>query len=509
MKWSGLLVVVILATFSAPKAVISAEPGNFARRPARYFVKFRSDLSVREVKQRFAKVGLKLRGEIQEIQVYVAEALDPDRFEERGQDLINSSPDVLYLEKDRIVRALESYESHDSSAPPTTPTTPNDPKFQQQKALMRIAPEAAWSLSKGSRDVLVAVTDTGVALNHPELKNQVWTNSNELPGNGIDDDRNGFVDDVNGWNFIGTGNNDPEDDEGHGTHVAGIIGAEGNNSEGIAGVNWLVSILPVKFLDSAGSGTLEGGVRSILYAVKQGARLINASWGDDVTSRTLQDAIEYAFSNGSLVIAAAANSTRDTDVKPNYPSSDVSLGVISVASSSRIGTLSGFSNYGVLSVDLVAPGSDVLSTYLRGKYAKLSGTSMAAPMVTGIGALMLSLKPELSVLELRNGILNAVEESPGYEGKISTRGDIRADLALEQLQTGFQIWPSRLTIALNAPYPLTAYRPEGSVQWDVSDESLARIDANGVLTFLKAGGIQVRARDGSGKQISTAWTRGR
>ncbi|OFZ53620.1 MAG: hypothetical protein A2428_15075 [Bdellovibrionales bacterium RIFOXYC1_FULL_54_43] len=501
-----MLLVAIFATFSIPKAAVSAEGESLVRFPARYFVKFRYELSVREIKQRFARVGLKLQGQIPEIQVYVADAVDPDRFEETGKELVNSSPDVLYLEKDRVVRALESHESHDSSA------SPNDPKFQQQKAMMRIAPEAAWKLSKGSRDVLVAVTDTGVALSHPELKNQIWTNPNELPGNGIDDDRNGFVDDVHGWNFVRTNNNDPpepEDDEGHGTHVAGIIGAEGNNSEGIAGINWQVSILPVKFLDSDGSGTLEGGVRSILYAVKHGARLINASWGDSETSRTLQDAIEYAFSKGSLLIAAAANSTKDTDLKPNYPSADVSLGVISVASSSRTGTLSGFSNYGILSVDLVAPGSDVLSTYLRGKYAKMSGTSMAAPMVTGIGALMLSLEPELSALELRNGMLNAVEESPGYEGKISTRGDIRADFALEQLQKGFQIWPSRLTIALNSPYPLTAYRPEGTVQWEVSDESLALIDANGVLTFLKAGEIQVRARDGSGKQTSTAWIRGR
>ena len=469
----------------------------------RYFVKFKVVLTQEQIVERLTAAGLVLEHAIPEIGVYVAATNNPIQAEQVGVPQLENSPDVAYVDRDRVVHALES-EDFDQELHPYL--IPNDPQYPLQAEMRRIDPENAWNISIGSSKVLVATSDTGMSMSHVELKNQLWTNPGEIPDNSQDDDHNGYIDDVHGWNFV-SNNNNPGDDEGHGTHVAGIIGAEGNNGIGITGVNWRVKIMPVKFLDASGSGTLEGGVQSILYAVSNGAKLINASWGSSGSSPTLHDAIEYAYSHGTLLIAASANDSADTDVSPNYPSADPSLGVLAVASSSGAGQLSSFSNFGITTVDLVAPGSNILSTYLNNGYVRMSGTSMATPMITGVGALMLSVNPDLSVLELRNGLINAVDERTGYGGKISSSGDVNARLAVQQLQAGFQVWPSRLTLPLNYAYPMTAYHASGSVQWSVSNPGIANITPDGVVTFFRNGEVKVIAKDSTGNTASTAWAR--
>jgi subtilisin family serine protease len=319
----------------------------------------------------------------------------------------------------------------------------------------------------------------------------------------VDDDGNGYVDDVRGWDFSAN-DNDPRDENRHGTHVSGIIAAETNNGKGVAGVSWHARLMAVRFLDQNGSGTTEGGIDTILYAAKMGARIINASWGGGGNSKALTDAIDFAWKNGTLLVAAAGNDSRSTDLSPQYPSSVNLPGIIAVASSASDGALSSFSNFGQLSVDVVAPGSNVLSTLPGSEYGRLSGTSMATPMVSGVGALILSIAPGLSALELRNAILNAVTVRSGYSGKISTSGDLDAELAVTQFDSSIlQVWPQRVTLGTGTDFQFTTRGGAGGVAWSLSDSKVAAISSSGVLTPKAAGTVIVTAMDSTGAVAST------
>ncbi|HEY3317169.1 MAG TPA: S8 family serine peptidase [Coriobacteriia bacterium] len=250
---------------------------------------------------------------------------------------------------------------------------PNDPLYVQQWALHNtgqtggtagadISAPKAWSRTTGSRNVVVAVVDTGIDWTHTDLRANVWTNSREIPGNGIDDDRNGFVDDVHGYDF-GNGDAslyDAQDGDQHGTHVAGIIGAAGNNATGVAGVNWNVTIMPVKFLVQ-GSGTDFDGAEAIHYAVDNGADVINCSWGGSEPSDLLDEAFRYAAQHGVLTVTASGNDSANVDETPFYPGCIDSTAIVNVAATDHNDALSDFSNYGK-AVDIAAPGVDVTST---------------------------------------------------------------------------------------------------------------------------------------------------
>lgn len=365
-----------------------------------YLVKFESGITFDRAVEILEGSGLSFKRSIREISVYVTEAADPVAFERFGSKLLLSRSEVVYIEPNFEWKAIEAESG--------LLLSPNDSLFSQQDGLIRTAAERAWNTVTGSRSVIVATTDSGISASHPDLINQLWINSSETPGNGIDDDGNGYVDDLNGWDFV-TQDNDPSDLNRHGTHVSGIIGAQGNNGLGISGMNWNVSLLTARFLDAQGSGTTDAGADAIIYAATNGARLINASWGGGPASNVLRDAITFAYQRGALFIAAAGNDSRNNDSTPSYPASYDLPGVISVASSAANGSLSSFSNFGRTSVHLAAPGTDILSTLLGGQYGRLSGTSMAAPMISGAGALILSQAPGLTALELRNAILNAVD----------------------------------------------------------------------------------------------------
>jgi uncharacterized repeat protein (TIGR01451 family) len=223
--------------------------------------------------------------------------------------------------------------------------------------------QEAWDITTGSSSVIIAVVDSGVAWEHPDLAANIWTNPGETAGNGIDDDGNGFVDDVHGWDFVDN-DNDPtaNDDPGHGTHVAGTIAAVGNNATGVTGVMWTAQIMPVRFLDALGSGSVSDEILAINYAIDNGAKIINASYGSSQSSLSEQTAISAANAAGLLFVAAAGNAAANTDNTPSYPASYDLPNIISVAASDQNDDLAFFSNYGVTTVDLVAPGTNTYST---------------------------------------------------------------------------------------------------------------------------------------------------
>lgn len=332
---------------------------------------------------------------------------------------------------------------------------PNDTRYLAQYALAKINAPQAWDSTVGSASVVVAVIDTGIDLSHPDLANNVWTNVEEISGNGIDDDNNGFVDDVHGFDFSNR-DNDPSDDNGHGTHCAGIIGASGNNAEGIAGINWSVSLMPLKFLDGSGAGSTSDAIDAIDYAIQNGAKVISASWGGPSNSLALQSAIGRARDAGVLFVAAAGNDGSNTDVYPNYPSGYPLDNVISVAASNAQDTLASFSNYGVTSVDIAAPGVNIVSTYPGGGYATLSGTSMATPHVAGLAGLVWSQFPNAAYTEIRAHVLSG-DLVPGLLKKLSTGSRINAARALSLAQAE----PIRLR-TFHGPRSSNTLRPSSS-----------------------------------------------
>jgi len=322
--------------------------------------------------------------------------------------LLYEESDIEYAEPDLLYSAER--------------TLPNDPSFTHLWGLEMIGAPEAWSVTRGSPDVVVAVVDTGVDVTHPDLQDNIWVNEGEIPGNSRDDDGNGYVDDVFGYNAISP-QKPPTDDNGHGTHVAGTIGAVGDNQIGIVGVNWRVEIMALKFLGRDGSGYLSDALETIEYilTMKQrgvNIRVVNASWGSDTYSRSLEEAIARLKRAGILVIAAAGN--QSTNVK-QYPAAYED--VLSVAAVDETGDLAYFSNYGDW-VDIAAPGYGILST-VPGGYKSASGTSMAAPHVAGVAALALSAR-DVSVDELHRALRQGVRQRPTLVGKVETGGIVDA-----------------------------------------------------------------------------------
>ncbi|MFC1888452.1 S8 family peptidase [Thermodesulfobacteriota bacterium] len=317
--------------------------------------------------------------------------------------------------------------------------TPNDPRYSQQYGLNKIDAPDAWDIETGDAAIVVADTDTGADLDHEDLAGNLWNNPGEIAGNGVDDDGNGFVDDVYGWDFAGNDNN-PDDqtsflNPGHGTHTAGIIGAVGDNGTGIAGVNWNVSIMVVRMINQNGTGDVFKAAQGINYAVDNGARVINASWGGFQDSSTMQNAINNALSEGVLLAIAAGNGNmfgigQDNDSSPVLPASYPHDNIISIAATDSNDSKTGFSNFGRASVDLAAPGKGVLSTTPNNNYADMDGTSMSAPMVAGAAGLVLAHDPSLTVFELRERLLGSVDRISAMSGRCTSQGRLNVHRAI-------------------------------------------------------------------------------
>ncbi|KNY27954.1 S8 family serine peptidase [Pseudobacteroides cellulosolvens] len=293
------------------------------------------------------------------------------------------------------------------------------------------APEA-WNITKGSRDVTVAVIDSGVDYTHVDLKENMWKNPGEVPDNGIDDDANGYVDDVYGWDFANN-DSDPMDDNKHGTHCAGIIGAAANNGYGIAGVNWNVSIAALKFLDSDGFVALSDAAQAINYAVKMNIPITSNSWGGGGNAPILEEAFKYASDNGVLSVVSAGNSGRNVDVYPHYPAAYTYPGIISVAATDHNDNPAQFSNYGKSTIDLAAPGVSIYSTIPGNQYAFMNGTSMAAPYVTGAAALIKSYDKSLTGLDIKNLIMSSVDQIDSLMNRTVSGGRLNVYKALNSM----------------------------------------------------------------------------
>ena len=285
----------------------------------------------------------------------------------------------------------------------TTNAIPNDPSFPKLYALNNsgqtggkfdadIDASEAWDYTTGTGQTVVAVIDTGVDYNHDDLRANIWVNSGEIAGNGLDDDGNGYIDDLHGYDFANNDSN-PMDDNGHGTHVSGTIGAVGDNGLGVVGVNWHTKIMALKFLDESGSGYLSNAIRALDYAVANGARLSNNSWGGGGYEATLGMAIARASSVGHIFVAAAGNSASNNDVTASYPASYAYDNVVAVAATDQNDNLASFSNYGASTVDIAAPGVSIYSTLPGNSYGSYSGTSMATPQVAGALSLYLDANP--------------------------------------------------------------------------------------------------------------------
>lgn len=332
--------------------------------------------------------------------------------------------------------------------------TPNDPLFGNLWGLRNVgqndsenqigmtgvdvAAEKAWDITTGSSNVVIAVIDTGVDYNHPDLKDNVWTNEAELNGQaGVDDDGNGYVDDVYGMNFTEASKPVANglDDHGHGSHCSGVIGARGDDGRGIVGLNWNVRIMPVKFLGADGGGSLEGAILAIDYATKMGAKILSNSWGGGGYSQLLKEAIERSNAAGTLFVAAAGNESNNNDTAATYPASYDVENILTVAAIDNRGTLASFSNYGKKSVHVGAPGVNVYSSINGGGYDSWSGTSMATPHVSGIAGLLAANEPGLTGVEMKTRIMATAQRLPGLIGKTKTGGLANAYTALTNAVT--------------------------------------------------------------------------
>lgn len=312
-----------------------------------------------------------------------------------------------------------------SGLPVVGPTYPSDPQFGLEWGLnspvdVDIDAPEAWTVTTGQTSTIVAVLDSGIDLKSPEFAGRLWLNSAaSRPGRP-----------VYGWNFV-AGNGNVQDDYGHGTHVAGIIGAAANNGRGVVGVDWNARIMPLKVLNANGSGATRDTAAAIRFAADHGARVINASWSVDEPDPALYDAIVYAGTKGVVFVASAGNDGVNLDANPGYPAAYHLPNVIVVGAVDASGNLAEFSNHGASTVDVAAPGVDVYGTFAsRTGYATLSGTSMAAPHVTGVVSLLVGLHPEWSAERLVQQVLATVKPLPGLAGKTATGGIVSAAGAL-------------------------------------------------------------------------------
>ena len=392
--------------------------------------------------------------------------------------------EILALENDPDVEAVQPNFIREVTL------VPNDPYWTSNSlwGLLKIQAPSAWTISTGSPQVVVADIDTGVNYNHPDLSGNMWRNPGEIAGNGIDDDANGYVDDVYGIDPY-NGDSDPMDDHSHGTHTAGTIGAVGNNGVGVAGVNWNVRILACKAFNASGSGTDSVAIECFNYitALKNkgiNIRVSSNSWGGARSAgfpSAMKSAIDAAGNAGIVNAFAAGNAGTNNDSTPFDPASIDSASIVSVAASDSLDNRASFSNYGATSVDLAAPGVSILSTGLTG-YVTKSGTSMATPHVAGVAALVSGLKPGLTPAGIRTLLMNSVDLRPAWSSVVASGGRLNAYIAA--LDAGGDIAP---TVSLTSPLNGSTFTAPATTTVTASasdaDGTVSKVDfyANGVL----------------------------
>lgn len=361
----------------------------------------------------------------------------------------------------------------------------------------------AWDITKGSRAVRIAVIDTGVDYNHVDLKSNMWVNSKEIAGNRIDDDKNGYIDDVYGYDFANN-DSDPMDGNGHGTHCSGTIGAVHNNRTGVAGVMEDVTIMAIKFLGDDGSGSLEGAIKAIDYATMMNVDLMSNSWGGGGRSEALLEAITKASEKGIIFTAAAGNSSSNNDASPSYPASYDVPNMVSVAATTAQNTLASFSSYGRNTVHIGAPGHNILSTVPGGKYDVYSGTSMATPHVSGVLGLLLAKEGRMDHRALRARLTLTGVPVAALRGKTVTASRIDAynlltDTRPERSGPKDNAWMKKtLDAALESAHP---YADNSSITKTIKVPGAKYIRVKVAKYDMEAGYDYLRIADGQGSTI--------
>jgi thermitase len=390
--------------------------------------------------------------------------------------------------------------------------TPNDPSFSEQWALEKIGAVDAWDTQTGSHEVVVAVIDTGVDTGHADLAANIWTNPTEVAGNGIDDDQNGYVDDVHGYDFLendGTPNDETSaQNPGHGTHCSGIIGAVGNNGQGISGISQSVSLMALRFIGPTGQGDLMGAIKAIDYAIDNKADIISASWGASVAAAQAQpliEAIGRASDAGLIFVAAAANNGASNDTTPMYPANADFPNLISVAASDNADNKPQWSNYGKARVDLAAPGVDILST-IPGNYSNLSGTSMATPLVAGLVALLKSQTMAANQNQLSGLEMQSLLQSTGTQVAIETACNCRIDAgqAINALnENTLIVVPNAATMAPGTSLKAAAIGGMGGNTFTSADPAIVEMGEDGTMTAIALGETSITVRDQEGNEAQS------
>jgi subtilisin family serine protease len=411
-------------------------------------VKFRPGVNVADIKKIAEKNNDRIEDEIETVKgLYSIDDLDNVDAKRVAEQYAAMSDMVMYAEPNFDIKLSDPANVNapvsDFDAREYDSNLPNDPMFGDQWALNNTGQNggkekahvdalAAWLKTKGSDKVVVAVLDTGVDFTHADLVSNIWFRPDNVPQ--YTDDELGTFNDQKGFNAQDN-IADPMDDNGHGTHCAGIIGAEGNNDKGIAGINWNVQIMPLKFLGRGGFGSTKDAIEAINYAVDRkqkgvNVRIISASWGSTQYSKALEDAIRAAGEAGILFVAAAGNDGSSNDKRPHYPSNYDLPNVISVAATDKNDQIASFSNFGTKTVHIAAPGREILSTWLNDQFREASGTSMATPYVSGAAGLVLASEPNLTVAKLRERLLKAVDKLDNLSDKVQSGGRLNAAKAL-------------------------------------------------------------------------------
>ncbi|MBN1465789.1 S8 family serine peptidase [candidate division KSB1 bacterium] len=445
-----VLALAISAAIQQPKAPEFVE--------GELIVKFSAEIAAQDVNTAMTRIGTETVERLSFVDAYHLK-ITSDKSVKKAVEEFSALPNVVYAEPNYIY---------------STAVIPNDPKFGDLWAMQNtgqtgglagadISATTAWDLATGSHAVIVGVIDTGIDYTHDDLAANIYTNPGEdawsnpndpSTGDRVDNDGNGKVDDWKGWNFINN-SNDAYDDNMHGTHCAGSIGAIGDNGVGVVGVNWTVKLMPLKFLDGSGSGTSTDAIKAIEYATAMGVHIMSNSWGGGGFSQAMEEAIQKASDEGILFVAAAGNDGTDNDAIPHYPSNYEVANVVAVAASDHGDNRAlwgssggddgcGFvcsnavaatpgSNYGKTTVDIAAPGKNILSTVPGNSYASLSGTSMAAPHIAGAAALLLSVNPGLTVDGLKTALFTTVDPLDDFTNKIVTGGRLNLRAAVESV----------------------------------------------------------------------------
>ena len=477
-----IFALVFLLAFTIKVSAIEFVPGE-------YVVQFNDSNSIRMTTNRLVKdFGAKLKRVIpnSNIAVYI---MNKDIPHKKVISELSEFSTIKFIEPNYIYRINRM---------------PNDPQISKLWGLINsgqedssknlgiagidIGAEKAWDIQTGNQELVVAVIDTGVDYTHSDLKGNIWTNEAELNGKPkVDDDQNGFIDDIHGYDFANK-DGDPMDDHGHGSHCSGTIGAKGNDNSGIVGVAWNVKIMGVKFLTREGSGTLENAVEGIKYATKMGAKIMSNSWGGGGFSEILKTAIEDANAHGIIFTAAAGNDSNNNDTTPSYPSSYQIPNVISVAAVDNKGLLASFSNFGRNVVHVAAPGVNVFSS-IPGGYDSWSGTSMATPHVTGVVALLLSQEPTLTPEDVKTRLIRTSKPVSYLKSKVKSRGLVDAFLALTNQESPPDLndpenWGNYQNVSIATSHP---YGKNEKQTWEVEVP-----DANEIAIFFESFDTEVK-----------------